>query len=103
MEEEKKININLPPEVAQGTYSNMALISHSPSEFIVDFIRVVPGVQSPQVQSRIIMTPENAQKLLDALKENIGHYERSFGSIATRSGSRQSNSFSIPITGKGEA
>lgn len=76
---QKKININLPPDVADGTYANMALISHSPSEFILDFIRTVPGVPSPSVKSRIIMTPDNAKKLLRALQENMEKYESQFG------------------------
>ncbi len=69
-----KININLSAEVADGIYSNMALITHSDTEFVLDFIRVVPGVPSPSVKSRIIMTPENAKKFLMALKDNIDKY-----------------------------
>ena len=96
---EKKININLPQDVAQGVYSNMALISHSQSEFVVDFIRNVPGLNSPTVMSRIIMTPENTLNLLNALQENIRRYEQAHGAIASRKGA----TMSIPFTGKGDA
>ena len=66
MEEEKKqtqINIELKDDIAQGTYSNLAIITHSPSEFIVDFIRIMPGVTKAEVKSRIILTPEHAKRL----------------------------------------
>lgn len=79
--EEQKININLSPEVAEGSYSNLAIVAHSPSEFVVDFVRMMPGQKSANVQSRIIMTPENTKKLLFALQENISKYEKQFGTI----------------------
>lgn len=79
--EEKKLQINLPADVADGTYSNLAIIAHSPNEFIIDFVRVVPGVQNANVKSRIILTPDNAKKLLFALQDNIGKYEKQFGKI----------------------
>ena len=62
--EEQKLNINLSPEVAEGTYSNLAIVAHSSSEFVVDFVRMMPGQKNANVQSRIIMTPENTKKLL---------------------------------------
>jgi len=61
-----KLNIELPEEIAEGTYSNLAVISHSQSEFIVDFVRMVPNVPKAKVKSRVIMTPENAKRLLGA-------------------------------------
>ena len=79
--EEQKLNINLSPEVAEGSYSNLAIVAHSSSEFVVDFVRMMPGQKSANVQSRIIMTPENTKKLLFALQENIAKYEKQFGTI----------------------
>ena len=79
--EEQKLNINLTPEVAEGTYANLAIIAHSSSEFIVDFIRMMPGIKEANVKSRIILTPEHAKKLLFALQENIMRYEKEFGKI----------------------
>lgn len=79
--EEKQLQIDLSPEIAEGIYSNFAVIAHSPSDFVVDFIRMVPGVQKAQVKSRIIMTPENAKRLLLALEDNIKKYESVYGQI----------------------
>ena len=79
--EEQKLNINLSPEVAEGTYSNLAIVAHSSSEFVVDFVRMMPGQKNANVQSRIIMTPENTKKLLFALQENLAKYEKQFGAI----------------------
>ena len=84
MENEKNNNqlqIELKEEVAQGTYANLAIITHSSSEFILDFIRVMPGMPKAGVQSRIVLAPEHAKRLLCALEENIGKYERAFGLI----------------------
>ena len=71
----------LRPEVARGTYSNLAIISHSNSEFTLDFAAVLPGMQGPEVLSRIVMTPEHAKRLLGALQDNVGKYENQFGTI----------------------
>ncbi|MGB4972974.1 MAG: DUF3467 domain-containing protein [Cyclobacteriaceae bacterium] len=86
MAEEKKnqqnqINIELSDEIAEGIYSNLAMIAHSNSEFVVDFIRLMPGVPKARVKSRIIITPEHAKRLLAALKDNIDKYEATFGPI----------------------
>ena len=78
---DQKIDINLPVEIAQGVYSNLAIISHSNSEFIVDFVAMLPGVQKGTVRSRIIMTPQNAKRLLNALADNISKYEGQNGVI----------------------
>ena len=80
MENEKQTNnneiqIELSEEMAQGTYANLAIISHSSSEFILDFIRVVPGAPKAQVKSRVILTPDNAQRLLFALQDNLKKFE----------------------------
>lgn len=81
--EEKKnqINIELPEEVAEGVYTNLSIITHSPSEFIVDFIQLMPGVPKGKVKSRVLMTPENAKKLMHALSDNISKYESLHGKI----------------------
>ena len=76
-----QLQIELREEVAQGTYANLAIITHSSSEFILDFVRVIPGVPKAGVQSRIIVAPEHAKRLLRALEDNIAKYERVFGSI----------------------
>ncbi len=75
------INIELKEDVAQGIYSNLAVITHSSAEFVLDFVRVVPGVSKADVKSRIIITPEHAKRLLHALKENITKYESIHGPI----------------------
>lgn len=75
------IDLDLDDEVAQGNYSNLAIISHSTSEFIIDFATVLPGVQKARVKSRIILTPEHAKRLLMSLQENIVRYESVHGQI----------------------
>jgi hypothetical protein len=70
-----QIQIELTEDVAQGTYSNLVVIAHSAAEFILDFIRIVPGIPKAHVKSRIIMTPDNAKRLLFALQDNIQKYE----------------------------
>jgi hypothetical protein len=66
-----QISIELNEEVAQGTYSNLAVITHSASEFVIDFVRIMPGIPKAQVKSRIILTPEHAKRLVAALQDNI--------------------------------
>lgn len=80
-EQQNNIQIELNDEVAQGTYSNLAIIAHSSSEFVLDFVRIMPGIPKARVQSRIILTPEHAKRLLMALNENIVKYENQFGEI----------------------
>lgn len=113
MENEKNNNqlqIELKEEVAQGTYANLAIITHSTSEFIVDFIRVMPGLPKAGVQSRIVLTPEHAKRLMYALQENVAKYERNFGFIRMPedmnggNGSPDGKTFIPPMSGfKGEA
>ncbi len=81
-----QLNIELSEEVAQGTYSNLAVITHSSSEFVLDFLRVMPGVPKANVKSRIILTPEHAKRLLLALQDNLGKFERVHGPIPVNSG-----------------
>jgi replicative superfamily II helicase len=75
------INIELSEEVAEGIYSNLAIISHSNAEFVVDFIRMMPNMPKAKVKSRIILTPQHAKRLIDALRENVNKYEQQFGKI----------------------
>ena len=76
-----EIKIELTPEVAHGHYANLAMIAHSPTEFFIDFIAMAPNMPQAKVQSRIIMSPENAKQLLFALRENVERYENTFGVI----------------------
>jgi len=80
-EQGNQINIELSEEVAEGIYSNLVMIAHSNSEFVIDFIRLMPGVPKAKVKSRIVVTPEHAKRLLFALKENVEKYEAAFGPI----------------------
>ena len=79
---QNQINIELPEEVAEGIYSNLAIISHSQSEFVIDFIRMVPSVPKAKVKSRIILTPSHAKRLMKALADNITKFEAQHGSIS---------------------
>ena len=79
------LDVELGAEVAQGHYSNLAIISHSSSEFIIDFATVLPGVDKARVKSRIILTPEHAKRLLRSLQENIVRYESAMGKIEIHS------------------
>lgn len=76
-----ELKVELTPEVAAGHYSNFAVIAHSANEFFIDFVAVAPNMPQAKVQSRIIMTPENAKNLLAALSDNIRKYEATFGEI----------------------
>ncbi len=82
MEEQKnKINIELSEEVAEGIYSNLAIITHSHAEFILDFVKMMPGIPKAKVKSRIILTPEHAKRLYKALHDNIRKFESIHGPI----------------------
>jgi len=78
---ENQLNIELSEEIAEGIYSNLAIITHSNSEFVLDFIRVMPGIPKAKVKSRIILTPEHAKRLLTALDDNIEKFEAINGRI----------------------
>ena len=82
MANEKEFKIELKPEVAKGSYSNFAIITHSHSEFVIDFATMLPGIAKPEVSNRIIMTPEHAKRLYMALQDNINKYESQNGPIA---------------------
>lgn len=80
-ENPQQLNIELNEETAQGTYANLAIITHSPAEFVIDFVRVMPNTPKAKVQSRIILTPQHAKRLMLALQENISKYESQHGKI----------------------
>jgi len=79
-----QLNIELSEEVAEGVYSNLAIITHSNTEFVLDFIRLMPGVPKAKVKSRIILTPEHAKRLLKALEDNIEKFEEVNGQIVSQ-------------------
>lgn len=97
MAEEKKpkkqnqINIELPEELADGVYANLAIISHSHSEFVLDFIRMLPNVPKAKVKSRLIVTPEHAKRFLGALADNVKKYEAQHGTIEVKKGGSGNN------------
>jgi hypothetical protein len=80
-QQQGQINIELDEKIAEGIYSNLAIINHSQSEFILDFITIMPGIPKAKVKSRIILTPQHTKRLLAALKENIQRYESVHGEI----------------------
>lgn len=92
-----QLNIELTEDVADGTYSNLAIITHSNAEFVIDFIKVMPGVPKAKVKSRILLTPQHAKRLLLALTDNIQKYEAAHGTI------KQTESISIPMNFGGPA
>ena len=81
-----KFNIELPEEVAPGISSNLAVITHSPTDFVTDFVQIMPGVPKAKVRSRVIMTPQHAKRLMKALIENVKRYESQHGTISEVSG-----------------
>lgn len=99
----QQLQIELSPELAQGVYTNMAMVSHSSSEVVIDFIKMLPGMQKAGVQSRVVMAPEHAKRLLLALQDNLMKYEQNFGPIKfpeTQSKGRTISPFQL---NKGEA
>ena len=93
-EHQNQIEIELNDEVADGIYSNLAIISHSSSEFVVDFVRVMPNTPKAKVKARIILTPEHAKRLLYAMQENVSKYEMQFGPVRN---SDEFGEYSLPI------
>lgn len=81
---QQQLQIEVPADQMQGRYANLAVITHSPNDFFLDMILMAPNTPKARVQSRIIMTPENAKQLLIALNENISRYEKAFGEIVPR-------------------
>lgn len=76
-----QLNIELVDEVAEGVYSNLAIITHSNSEFVLDFVRVMPGLPKAKVKSRVILTPQHAKRLLNALNDNLKKFEDVHGKV----------------------
>jgi hypothetical protein len=96
-QQENQIEVELSEEMAEGVYANLAMIAHSHSEFVIDFIRMMPGVPKAKVKSRIVITPEHAQRLLVALKDNIRKYEEAYGTVTAM----EDQAFSFPMNFKG--
>lgn len=90
---QNQINIELPEDLADGVYANLAIISHSHSEFVIDYIRMLPNVPKAKVKSRIILTPEQAKRFLGALNDNLKKYEAQHGKIEVKSGGSSNNQF----------
>ena len=80
-QQQQQINIELDEKVAEGIYTNLAIINHSPSEFVVDFLNIMPGVPKSKVKARLILTPQHAKRLLKAIAENISRFEAVHGDI----------------------
>ena len=99
--EQKGLQLELPQDVAQGQYANFAIITHSSSDFVLDFARVLPGLPKAQVKSRVILAPEHAKRLLGALQENLMRYEKEFGPI--RIPNQESRTIAPFDLNKGEA
>jgi hypothetical protein len=92
-----QLNIELSEEIAEGIYSNLAIITHSNAEFVVDFINVMPGAPKARVKSRIVLTPQHAKRLMKALQDNVKKYEQVHGVI------KDSEPVSIPMNFGGPA
>lgn len=100
-EKDNQLQIELDPEVAEGVYANLAIITHSSAEVIIDFVRMLPGTPKAKVKSRVVLAPEHAKRLLLALQGNIANYERAFGTIKLPGADgRTANPFNLK---KGEA
>ena len=97
---EQKINIELDDSTSQGIYSNLAVINHSPSEFVIDFVNLMPGSPKARVKSRIILTPEHAKRFHKALEDNIKRFEKSTGEIKVN---EKSSSIPLNFGTQGEA
>jgi len=99
----QQINIELGEKEAEGIYSNLAIISHSPAEFIIDFTRIFPGVPKAKVHSRIIMTPQHTKLFLNAMKENIQRFENQYGEIIIQNDPNSGGiGFQLPVIPKEE-
>ncbi len=102
-QKQQGLQIELTPDVAQGNYANFAIITHSSSDFVLDFARVLPGLPKAQVKSRVILAPEHAKRLLGALQENIMRYEQAFGTIKLPNQPQQGRTIAPFNVGNGEA
>ena len=104
-EKQQGLQIELDGTVGEGTYANLAIVSHSLSEFILDFVRVMPNMPKAKVKSRIVLTPEHAKGLMQALQQQVQKYEEEYGPIrdGNPSGGRTSTPFPINFGNGGEA
>ena len=99
-EQQQNLKLNISPEVAEGTYSNLVVISHNPTEIILDFAQMLPGIEGASVRKRIIMNPIHAKRTLAALNDNIKKYEQQFGTIEEPHMPMQGNTVPYDIIGK---
>ncbi len=102
MAEQKELKINIAPDKQQGVFANLALIAHTPTEFVLDFAQLMPGVPQANVVARVIVTPDQAKKILGALQNNVGQYEQKFGTIQPVGGAPKGSTLPLTFTG-GEA
>ena len=102
MAEQKELKINITPDKAQGVFANLALIAHTPTEFVLDFAQLMPGLPQANVVSRIVVTPDQAKKILGALQNNIAQYEQKFGTIQPVGGPVPGSTLPLTFAG-GEA
>jgi hypothetical protein len=100
--EAQQINIELGEKEAEGIYSNLAIITHSPAEFVIDYTRILPGVPKAKVFARIIMTPQHAKLLMNALNDNIQKFESKFGEIKISGDENPMPHFGFPPPSKEE-
>ena len=98
-----ELDLELDSEIADGIYSNLAIISHSASEFVVDFATILPGLAKPKIRSRIVLTPEHAKRLMLSLQDNIARYEASNGLIGLTPTAAEESTMPLGFCNKGEA
>ena len=102
MAEQKELKINISHDKQQGVFANLALIAHTPTEFVFDFAQLMPGVPQANVVARIVVTPDQAKKVLGALQNNMAQYEQKFGTIQPIGGPAHGSTLPLTFTG-GEA
>ena len=102
MAEQNQLKINIAPDKQQGVFANLALIAHTPTEFVLDFAQLMPGVPQANVVARVVVTPDQAKKILGALGNNIAQYEQKFGTIEPVGGAPKGSTLPLTFTG-GEA
>ena len=95
--EKRELKVNIAPDKQQGVFANLALIAHTPTEFVLDFAQLMPGVPQANVVSRVVVTPDQAKKILGALGNNIAQYEQKFGTITPVGGGAPKGS-TLPLT-----
>ncbi|MFI3258798.1 MAG: DUF3467 domain-containing protein [Rikenellaceae bacterium] len=96
-QDRRDVELDLSEEIAQGRYANLAIISHSPTEFILDFASMLPGMPKPKVNNRVILTPDHAKRLFQSLQDNLTRYETKYGAITGSAAGMQSQSQDDPF------